>query len=388
MGFFIPDESIFSDFNNDANPAIQTHKFNKNFISILECSGKYDVDYVSNRPISIYPKNKKIIVNCSSHEYVIENKNIIIYESGFINFPVLKLISRFFFTFISVLKKLVNKQYDMVIVYSVHLPYLVIGVLVSKIFNIKIIALWTDPPSVHTSKNIFVKYLRCGEYALSKFFMSKFDKSIVVSKYLALDFNSNAPYFVLEGISNLDKIKPVRDTSLLSKPISIVYAGSLEKTYGLSNVIDAVSFFDEGRINLELYGFGSMVPWLKEAKLKNVTFKGSVAPQKISKILEEADFLINCRSEQDDFTKYSFPSKTMEYLVSGTPVIMTMLKGIPSIYSDFVTPVKDNRPESIFEAIQAGIENYELCLKKARNGLCYMESKSIRAWAEKLEEFI
>ena len=38
---------------------------------------------------------------------------------------------------------------------------------------------------------------------------------------------------------------------------------------------------------------------------------------------------VNPRQNNEEFTKYSFPSKTMEYLASGVPVVAYKLDGIP-----------------------------------------------------------
>jgi len=49
--------------------------------------------------------------------------------------------------------------------------------------------------------------------------------------------------------------------------------------------------------------------------------------------------MVNPRRPEGEFTRYSFPSKTMEYLASGRPVIMHWLAGIPEDYRPYlITP--------------------------------------------------
>ena len=52
--------------------------------------------------------------------------------------------------------------------------------------------------------------------------------------------------------------------------------------------------------------------------------------------IKEAKLLVNFRSSNDLFTKYSFPSKLFEYMVSGTPVLTTKLQGIPPSYFQYL----------------------------------------------------
>ena len=49
--------------------------------------------------------------------------------------------------------------------------------------------------------------------------------------------------------------------------------------------------------------------------------------------------------------QYSFPSKTMEYLASGTPSIAYKLEGIPSEYYPFIIFPESNDVESLHNSI-------------------------------------
>jgi glycosyltransferase involved in cell wall biosynthesis len=62
-----------------------------------------------------------------------------------------------------------------------------------------------------------------------------------------------------------------------------------------------------------------------------------VAPnEKIVEAECKATLLINPRFTTEEFTKYSFPSKNMEYMASGTPLLTTKLPGMPEEYYPYV----------------------------------------------------
>ena len=46
----------------------------------------------------------------------------------------------------------------------------------------------------------------------------------------------------------------------------------------------------------------------------------------------DASLLVNPRPTHEEFTKYSFPSKNIEYMASGTPLLTTKLPGMPKEY--------------------------------------------------------
>ena len=83
--------------------------------------------------------------------------------------------------------------------------------------------------------------------------------------------------------------------------------------------------------------------------------------------------LVNPRHSADDYTKYSFPSKTMEYLASGTPTVMAHLPAIPSEYDEFLFYFDD---ESIEGMARKLVE------------LCEMDCKILKERGEGARHFI
>lgn len=73
--------------------------------------------------------------------------------------------------------------------------------------------------------------------------------------------------------------------------------------------------------------------------MENVIYYGNVAHEKITQKEKEADLLINPRFTSGAYTEYSFPSKIIEYLESGTPIISSKLKGIPEEYFNYIFPL-------------------------------------------------
>ena len=71
-----------------------------------------------------------------------------------------------------------------------------------------------------------------------------------------------------------------------------------------------------------------------------VIFKGFVSREEAVQLQHEATAVINPRKPTISLTKYSFPSKIMEYLSSGTPMIGYRLQGIPEEYYNYFYTVE------------------------------------------------
>ena len=66
----------------------------------------------------------------------------------------------------------------------------------------------------------------------------------------------------------------------------------------------------------------------------------------------EATLLVNPRPTHEEFVKYSFPSKTMEYMASGTPVLTTKLPGMPKEYYEYVDFIHSETPDGVAQALK------------------------------------
>ena len=61
---------------------------------------------------------------------------------------------------------------------------------------------------------------------------------------------------------------------------------------------------------------------------------------------------MNPRSADEEYTKYSFPSKTIEHLATGVPVVMNRLPGIPEEYVEHLFLTEHSDAQSLTKMLQ------------------------------------
>jgi glycosyltransferase involved in cell wall biosynthesis len=133
-----------------------------------------------------------------------------------------------------------------------------------------------------------------------------------------------------------------------------VYTGKLNACFGAKKLVDAFCMLPEPNYRLVLCGRGDCEEYIQEkaAADSRILYLGQVTADVAGEWTRRADVLVNPRPNEGEYTKYSFPSKNIEYLLSGNPVVAYMLSGMSEDYRRFMHIVADDRVESLRDAIR------------------------------------
>lgn len=167
------------------------------------------------------------------------------------------------------------------------------------------------------------------------------------------------PYVILEGHSDVTMKEKIPSLDKKSHPRICFYAGGVSKQYGLGNLVEGFRLADMEDAVLHIYGPGDYVQELQEiaAKDNRIFYGGMLLNHEIVEKELEATLLVNPRPTEEEYVKYSFPSKTMEYMASGTAVLTTVLPGMPKEYHPYVYLLEDETAEGIAEKLCQVLKN-------------------------------
>ena len=218
------------------------------------------------------------------------------------------------------------------------------------------------------------------------------DKFVFLTELMKNPLHVENNYMVMEGIySDIDRANNSSSTVKSDKKI-ILYTGTLKKEFGIRTLIEGFLLSKREDAELWICGGGEGREFVEKTAQENpsVKFFGSVDRAEALEKQRSADLLFNPRPAEGEFVKYSFPSKTMEYMASGKPVAMFKLPGIPAEYDKYLNYVKENTPLSVKETIEEILsDKYAECVKKAEAGKEFIfEYKNSRVQAQRLIEFL
>lgn len=237
----------------------------------------------------------------------------------------------------------------------VIIPYMVFHhVCVARLLKIKfgdkIIICQTIPdifytPQKTTASYWMNKYSECNAIKSDAFIL--FTKAM--SEYLNIP---NEKYIIMESVIDGDCYKTLQNKSNEHfDKFHILYTGSLSNVHGIMKLIEMMSFIQRNDFELWITGYGPLANKLKEAEIKDkrIRFFGTVSKDKVIELQNKADILINPRTDKDspNLTRYMFPSKIMEYMLTGNPTIICRMSGIPEEYYNYTFVVEEGTSESL-----------------------------------------
>ncbi|WP_411689585.1 glycosyltransferase [Acinetobacter pseudolwoffii] len=321
----------------------------KKYIEGLSASDKVKSIHVINLSyIGSYPKLYREINFKPTKKYFNEGK-VKYYDIPFFNLLFFKNISRFvksFYKSFNLLKD--NKSDDNIFfIYAMHLPFL-LSVIFLKFFfpTVKFYVIVPDLPEFMSSRTGILKILFNFISKFSYFIVNRLDGVIPITNDMASLFNTKLNKVVIEGISSSSDFN---DIHLNETQRYFLYTGSLDNRYGLKLMLDSFIKAELNDIDLIICGDGKdrQVVNHYANEYKNIKYLGMVNRKKALELQKNATLLINPRQNLGEYVKYSFPSKVLEYMSSGTPVLMHKLPGIPDEYYNFAYVIEDSNDSFI-----------------------------------------
>jgi len=329
-------KQLFSEVK--VKPAFQSQKYHRLLIEGLAAHTKVDV--IANAPVNRSNLSKAFVRLPAEEEggahyhYVPAIRN-----------PLLKLMFVAAGTFFGTLIRC--RRDTAVVVDCLNRTTALSALLAAKLLRRRCVGIITDLPDMlgggSFSKKMANFVIRhCTDYVLLTEAMNDYIQ------------NKDKPYVILEGHSDITMKEKAPSMEKKAPVRTVFYAGGVSRQYGLAHLTEGFLQADLPNTRLEIYGPGDYVKELQQIAQKDsrVFYGGMLLNTEIVKKEQEAALLVNPRPTNEEFVKYSFPSKTMEYMASGTPVLTTRLPGMPKEYYPYVDFIEEESAAGIAAALK------------------------------------
>jgi glycosyltransferase involved in cell wall biosynthesis len=352
IGSLVPDQPDFQ------NPAFNRagNMFQENLLLGLKKAGLPVSLILSQRALRVFPYSRKLWAKSDKAK---SNNCLSIVLVPFLNLPLFRPIT----VGLAILINLVlwgwkhrSAVHRIVYTFNLSEPPGIFAFIGARLIGAKAIASVNDINI--PGETVPSTFSRRLDFYLQKKLLPHFDGLVVVNKCIVEHFAPSTPFVRIEGGVNeaffQHALSCHRRSNERRTQFIIVSAGTLYDINGISEILEAFSLLPSTDYRLRIAGSGPLSEKVKQAAKADprIEYCGYLSLEEIIELYTSADVLINMRPTKRIKTDYFFPSKILEYLASGTPVITTCTGHIEEDYSDFVFLLKDESPQGLAQLMQ------------------------------------
>ena len=315
-----------------------------------------DLKVITTPVVSSYPRvqQKKF----EGYEFKLPFSKQTHYCVGFSNVSYKKTLSKVLHIKRAIENALDEGDDNIIIIYAVHSPFLMSLCGIDKKRYKSCLIVPDLPEFMSDNSSILYKIAKKLDKLFINYSLKSIDSFVLFSPHMKeyLPVKSK-PWIHMEGIYNTQTVPIVREEKYKEKVI--LYTGNLQKRMGIKYLLEAFSMIPNTDYRLWIRGNGTCLNDVKEAAKKDsrIQYIEHLSKDELLKLQRRATVLINPVFPSQTFTRYFFPSKTMEYMASGTPTIMYKLDCLPKEYYPYLYFFEDESVGGIRDKI------LEICSK-------------------------
>lgn len=337
---------------------LSNHNFEMSIVNGLMKHDNVDLKIVTVPKVYSFPHNNKTLYT-KAESYYLQDR-VPVKSVGFVNLFFLNKISMTISLICNLLKVISSfKEKQIGVIVNTPNVFMAIALFVARFFSakkVKTMLVIPDIPQMVSQMDKMSFLKKAAVSILNRLSMrlaERYDTYVLLTSNMQDFFKKRLKFIVMEGIVNEDLKRKERRLKREDKDV-VLYTGTLRRVFGVLNLVEA---FERGTFrNAELWicGSGEASAIIRERAERNpnIVFWGLVDSKKALELQDEATILVNPRTSAGVFTKYSFPSKTMEYLQSGKVVIANKLPGMPDEYFNYIVVPENESIEALANAIQ------------------------------------
>ncbi|CAN5343309.1 hypothetical protein BH18ACT12_BH18ACT12_23240 [soil metagenome] len=192
------------------------------------------------------------------------------------------------------------------------------------------------------------------DYWLQRRLAPRFDGHVVVADAIARDLLHGRTFLRVEGgVSPQLMDRPRGANREVSRGrFVITFAGTLNEANGIVLILAAFRMLD-ARYTLRVAGSGPLEAMLREAAGRDprLDYRGQLAFSDLLELYDDSDLLVNLRLTKAIDTSYFFPSKLIEFLATGVPVVTTNTGHVGEEFGGFVFLLEDENARGLADLI-------------------------------------
>jgi len=291
-----------------------------------------------------------------------------VYYIDIVDFPIINMITSIYYGYKKIKEIHSSNKIDDIIFYNYRPETAIIAYLANKYLNIPIIVEYEDG------------YFALGEISkIKRIIINKTEK--IVSRYVKgailvtseLKKRINTKSIIVRGICNEEIMKKAKKNNNKNRIPVVMYNGGLEEVRGIKVLLEALKY-TSSEFKLIITGRGECEKDIKSNKDSRIEFLGYIPYNEVIHNMIQADILINCQLEKNNFGLASFPSKIFEYASTGNLILSSNVSDIREFMGNYISIYYNDNPyelaKKLDELLNSIKTNEHLYMRKKINEFC------------------
>ena len=193
------------------------------------------------------------------------------------------------------------------------------------------------------------RILKALDWQVIKRLLTSIDSFVLYTEFMAQFLRiPDHKWMLMEGSLSVEEIPSKLPIHNRTKT-TVMYSGALDKKTGILEFLQAIGFIRDEKYEFWFTGSGNALQEIILASKRDARIKylGFLPTRKdLLKKQQQATMLINMRLPSAQRSEYSFPSKLLEFMISGRPVLSPKLGGVPDEYYKYLVEIPSTTPVS------------------------------------------
>jgi glycosyltransferase involved in cell wall biosynthesis len=336
IGYYFPEAYFESNIDKFFLVPFASNRLQESFLEYIERETCHELAISSFLPVTDYPKSSFLWVK-RGHD--LRFHGTCISAMSFLNLFIVKHLTKFVSLFSHLLKThFSTKKETAYLVYNLNNIILIVLWFLNLVKRRKVVVIIADMPmAAMPDEGLLKTKLRSVDRWIVTSIVSSFDGLVVLSEHSAEDYFPTLDRIVIEGILSQDIIDKYTEKPVVysqENTVTFTYIGRLSGSQNLDDAIKAFQLCKRPELRFIICGKGELQPFIENAAVKDkrIILKGFVPNEEMEAIVESTDYFISPKKEDGYFSRYSFPSKIIEYMAYGKPVLTHKLSCLPEEY--------------------------------------------------------
>ncbi|HEX6041628.1 glycosyltransferase [Longimicrobium sp.] len=245
------------------------------------------------------------------------------------------------------------------LVYNLFSPLALPVLATARAWRVPAVAVVADLPFIYSFRGV-KGVLERVDFQAQLAMLRRFDGLVVLTRHIAEDHAPGVPWMLMEGAVPAGERAAPADAPADDGPAPgervAMYSGMLNEMNGIPLLLEAFDRLREPGWRLWIYGGGPLQGAVEAAARRDPRIEyhawDRVPAAEVRRRQRQATVLVNPRPSGERVNRYTFPSKLMEYLASGTATVSTAIPGIPEEYHPYLELARDETPDGLAQAIR------------------------------------